>query len=83
MAQTVWGNEHPSNRLPDSESKLTGRAIWIRGQLQLIDMNSDGLADILRLSGDGNEWTASLFLNQSGSLISLRPIRSCASQVTT
>ena len=30
-------------------------------------MNSDGLADILRLSGDGNEWTASLFLNQSGS----------------
>ncbi len=37
------------------------------GQLQLIDMNSDGLADILRLSGDGNEWTASLFLNQSGS----------------
>ena len=29
-------------------------------------MNSDGLADILRLSGDGNEWTASLHLNQSG-----------------
>lgn len=37
------------------------------GQLQLIDMNSDGLADILRLSGDGNEWTVSLYLNQSGS----------------
>ena len=27
------------------------------GQLQLIDMNSDGSRDILRLSGDGNEWT--------------------------
>ena len=37
------------------------------GQLRLIDMNSDGLSDILRLSGDGNEWTASLHLNQSGS----------------
>ena len=37
------------------------------GQLQLVDMNDDSLADILRLSGDGNEWTASLFLNRVGS----------------
>ena len=38
-----------------------------RGDLQLVDMNADGLADLLRLSGEGNEWDARFFVNRDGS----------------
>lgn len=46
-------------------------ADWIgdldsRGDLTLTDMNGDGLTDILRLSGDGNNWDARFFLNKGG-----------------
>lgn len=37
------------------------------GELQLVDMNQDGVIDVLRLSGDGDDWTARLYLNQMGS----------------
>lgn len=37
------------------------------GELQLVDMNQDGKVDVLRLSGDGDDWTARLYLNQAGS----------------
>lgn len=37
------------------------------GELQLVDMNQDGKVDLLRLSGDGDDWTARLYLNQAGS----------------
>ena len=46
-------------------------ADWIgdldsRGDLDLVDMNDDGLVDVLRLSGDGNNWEARFFLNKGG-----------------
>lgn len=38
-----------------------------RGELELVDMNGDGLKDILQQNGDGNNWTVRLYLNQNGS----------------
>lgn len=38
-----------------------------RGELELVDMNGDGLIDILQQNGDGNNWTVRLYLNQNGS----------------
>ncbi len=37
-----------------------------RGQLELTDLNNDGLLDILQQSGDGSDWTVRLYLNQDG-----------------
>ena len=37
-----------------------------RGDLELVDLNSDGLTDLLRLSGDGNSWDARFYLNEGG-----------------
>lgn len=34
-----------------------------RGQLKLVDLNADGLDDILHQSGDGSDWTVRLYLN--------------------
>ena len=36
------------------------------GQLRLADFNADGLADLLRLSGDGDEWVARFYINRGG-----------------
>ena len=41
-------------------------AIDVRGDLRLKDFNADGLGDLLRLSGDGDEWVARFYLNQNG-----------------
>ncbi len=38
-----------------------------RGDIKLTDMNGDGLADLLRLSGDGNQWEARFYINRGGS----------------
>ena len=40
--------------------------IETRGSIQIIDINSDGLQDIYRLSGDGNQWDARFYLNRNG-----------------
>lgn len=37
------------------------------GQLRLVDLNGDGLDDLLRLNGNGDNWTAYLFRNRGGS----------------
>ncbi len=37
-----------------------------RGELDLLDMNNDGLDDLLRLDGNGDDWTARLFINRGG-----------------
>ena len=37
-----------------------------RGSIQIVDMNNDGLQDLLRLSGDGNEWDARFYTNVNG-----------------
>lgn len=37
-----------------------------RGELELVDVDGDGLDDLLRLSGDGDDWTLRLFLNRDG-----------------
>ncbi len=54
-----------------SPGVFAAAADWIgdldsRGDLNLVDMNSDGLIDILRLSGDGDNWEARFFLNKDG-----------------
>ncbi|MGI9250380.1 MAG: hypothetical protein ACR2PR_04180 [Pseudohongiellaceae bacterium] len=36
------------------------------GELRFMDFNGDGLVDLLRLSGDGDEWTAYFYLNLDG-----------------
>ena len=41
-------------------------SIDISGEVQLMDFNGDGLQDLLRLAGDGNEWVANFYLNQNG-----------------
>ncbi len=38
-----------------------------RGDIRLVDMNNDGLQDILRLTGEGNDWDARFYLNTEGS----------------
>ncbi|MDG2421773.1 MAG: VCBS repeat-containing protein [Gammaproteobacteria bacterium] len=40
--------------------------IETRGNIQIIDINNDGLQDIYRLSGDGSQWDARFYLNQNG-----------------
>lgn len=42
-------------------------SIDTRGDMRLLDMNMDGLVDLLRLTGDGNEWDARFYLNSGGS----------------
>lgn len=37
-----------------------------RGDLELVDLNGDGLTDLFRLSGDGNNWDARFYINQGG-----------------
>jgi hypothetical protein len=54
-------NKGFSNR-PDWQSSLE-----TRGDIQIVDMNNDGLQDLLRLSGDGNEWDARFYINAGGS----------------
>jgi hypothetical protein len=38
-----------------------------RGDLRLVELDGDGLMDLARLSGEGDEWTISFFLNRAGS----------------
>ncbi len=57
--------------LQQSTGLFPQEADWIgdldsRGDLDLVDMNADGQADLLRLSGDGNNWDARFFLNKGG-----------------
>ncbi|MDT8428877.1 MAG: VCBS repeat-containing protein [Pseudomonadales bacterium] len=42
-------------------------ALNTRGDLNLVDLDGDGLHDLLRIDGEGNSWTASLYRNQGGS----------------
>ncbi|PCJ23709.1 MAG: hypothetical protein COA96_11190 [SAR86 cluster bacterium] len=37
-----------------------------RGDIQLADMNQDQQVDLLRISGNGNDWDARFFKNQNG-----------------
>lgn len=37
-----------------------------RGERRLVDLNGDGLDDLLRLSGDGDEWEVRLYRNRLG-----------------
>lgn len=55
--------------------KITGgfaaQPDWIasvdtQGNWQLIDINHDDVLDLMRMRGEGDEWTAQLFLNQGG-----------------
>lgn len=55
----------------DPQSGFNETPDWIssadtNGQLRFVDMNNDGLADLLRLSGDGNDWSARFFVNKNG-----------------
>ncbi|NQV69421.1 MAG: hypothetical protein HQ498_05285 [Pseudohongiella sp.] len=55
----------------DRESGFSEQADWTgsietRGDIRLANMNQDQRVDLLRLSGDGDEWDARLFLNQEG-----------------
>lgn len=41
-------------------------AVEMRGDFVLMDVNGDGLSDVLRLVEDGSNWTVSIYLNQGG-----------------
>lgn len=49
----------------NQQADWTG-SLETRGDLRLVDMNQDRRLDLLRLSGDGNEWDARFFLNDGG-----------------
>ena len=62
----------------DQDSGFSSTPDWIgsidtRGDLQLVDMNNDGLTDLLRLSGEGNEWDARFYVNQQGAFTVEQP----------
>ena len=48
-------------------------SIDARGNLQLVDMNNDGLTDLLRLSSEGNDWDARFYVNQQGAFSTEQP----------
>lgn len=57
--------------LQQPKGTFSTTADWVgdldsRGDLDLVDINADGLADLLRLSGDGNNWDARFYLNKGG-----------------
>lgn len=49
------------SHLPDWTGSLD-----TEGRLRLADINKDGITDLLKQTGDGNEWTARFFLNRGG-----------------
>lgn len=49
----------------NAEPDWTG-SIDTKGEIQLADLNDDGLSDIIRVSNSGNEWDARLFVNSDG-----------------
>lgn len=36
-----------------------------RGDIRMMELNGDGLTDMIRLQGEGNDWTAFFYLNRS------------------
>lgn len=44
-----------------------------RGEIRLLDFNNDGLQDLLRLSGESNEWDARFYMNNNGSFEFQKP----------
>ncbi|MDP3515771.1 MAG: VCBS repeat-containing protein [Pseudohongiella sp.] len=40
--------------------------VEMRGDFKLLDVNGDGLSDIVRLVEDGNSWTVSFYVNTGG-----------------
>ena len=55
----------------DSSAGFNQQPDWVgsietRGDISLSDMDQDERADLLRLSGDGNEWDVRLFTNTDG-----------------
>jgi|TARA_B100002003_G_scaffold251873_1_gene298372 hypothetical protein len=46
---------------PDWQGRLE-----TRGDIRLIDLNGDEQLDLLRIDGNGNEWTCYFFINSSG-----------------
>jgi hypothetical protein len=42
-------------------------SIDTRGDIRLLELNGDGLMDLVRLTGEGNEYDLYFYLNQSGS----------------
>jgi hypothetical protein len=60
------------NILPmNSAGSFADRPDWqapveMRGDFTLLDVNGDGLSDIVRLVEDGNSWTVSFYVNTGG-----------------
>ena len=56
-----YQSETGFNSVPDWQA-----AIDTRGTIKLADINGDGIQDIYRLIGDGNEWDARFYVNDDG-----------------
>lgn len=56
-----YQSETGFNSAPDWQA-----AIDTRGTIKLADINGDGIQDIYRLIGDGNEWDARFYVNDDG-----------------
>lgn len=48
-------------------------SIDTRGNIRLAEIDGDGLVDLVKLRGDGNEWDAQLYRNRGGSFDLERP----------
>lgn len=57
--------QQPDGSYPDSPDWQG--PLNTRGDLELIDLDGDGLLDLLRVAGEGNSWTVSLYRNRGGS----------------
>ena len=58
--------------LQQSDGSFPARPDWqgpidTRGDIRLMELNGDGLVDMVRLRGEGNEWDAFFYLNRSAS----------------
>lgn len=54
-----------------SDTGFNAEPDWIgsidtKGEIQLADLNDDGLSDFIRVSNSGNDWDARLFVNAAG-----------------
>lgn len=54
-----------------SDTGFNAEPDWIgsidtKGEIQIVDVNGDGLSDIIRLSSVGNDWDARFYVNAAG-----------------
>lgn len=66
-------NVHFQNAGGFNEKPSWQGSIDVRGELKLTDINGDDIADLVKIEGDGNNWTASFYKNTDGNFNLTQP----------